>query len=563
MLADATSGSGDGPSAASDAAFSLWLKRSGIVWDGLRIHYKPDCGAHVFTAQQYDEGDVMCEIPKSAVLSVLTASSAPALRWLVDCYGMQPDEALNMAVAYERSLGAASKWYGYFCTLPQCEPLPCMWPASQLTRLLAGTGLDVEARAKRQGLASEYQQIREALEALTASSEDQETCRLAFQMLDVVGAADYLHAASLTASRAFFVDEHHGEALVPFADLLNHKPALVPEGAQLEDGDDGDEDEDEDESEEEGESHNSQGGGESAGIASQEDGRIASSARRQAAVRLAARWGVSIEMDTTLHNLAADGDGDGGDDGCDSDGSEDDLHTSAFQGHVALVALRPLPAGAEVFNTYGEHGSRALLSSYGFALASNPLDVAELPWRAVRDAAVTHLPGGARAARARERFLRRHPACGAIFRSLVPTSRATFRFDCEGVPPPGLILALAWLLMPHDESIDRVRDVRAAARELLTTDDGRDTLKVLRRLPWPSVTPLQEVLRDAIRTHASAAFPPIVLASAHSEEDGHKLAQRHAYDGSDAALYHVTLLARAELRIWRAADANLGSRRRE
>ena len=31
----------------------------------------------------------------------------------------------------------------------------------------------------------------------------------------------FIEAVSVVASRAFFVDENHGEALVPFADLLN------------------------------------------------------------------------------------------------------------------------------------------------------------------------------------------------------------------------------------------------------------------------------------------------------------------------------------------------------
>ena len=35
--------------------------------------------------------------------------------------------------------------------------------------------------------------------------------------------AEYVHAATLMASRGFFVDERHGDGLVPAIDVANHK----------------------------------------------------------------------------------------------------------------------------------------------------------------------------------------------------------------------------------------------------------------------------------------------------------------------------------------------------
>lgn len=57
---------------------------------------------------------------------------------------------------------------------------------------------------------------------------------LASSMVDRVGLQEYLQASSLASSRAFYVDEHHGECLVPLADLFNHKAALLPAGVTLE-----------------------------------------------------------------------------------------------------------------------------------------------------------------------------------------------------------------------------------------------------------------------------------------------------------------------------------------
>ena len=52
-----------------------------------------------------------------------------------------------------------------------------------------------------------------------------------------------------------------------------------------------------------------------------DDGRMASSGRREVAARVAAAWGVSIVMDATLTNLAVDSEmeGNSGDDGEDGD----------------------------------------------------------------------------------------------------------------------------------------------------------------------------------------------------------------------------------------------------
>lgn len=57
---------------------------------------------------------------------------------------------------------------------------------------------------------------------------------LASSMVSRVGLQEYLQASSLASSRAFYVDEHHGECLVPLADLFNHKAALLPAGVTLE-----------------------------------------------------------------------------------------------------------------------------------------------------------------------------------------------------------------------------------------------------------------------------------------------------------------------------------------
>ncbi len=55
-----------------------------------------------------------------------------------------------------------------------------------------------------------------------------------------------------------------------------------------------------------------------------------------------------------------------------------------------IVAAQPLAAGAEVWNTYGEHGNAELLKKYGFALPFNAFDEVRTYIGTAKDAVVRH-----------------------------------------------------------------------------------------------------------------------------------------------------------------------------
>ena len=405
--------------------------------------------------QDFDNGAILASIPKAAVLSIRTAACADLLERLSE--DVPCDALLHMAIATERARGSASPWYGYLQTLPiNGEPLPLLWPDAEITRLLAGTGLDDDARQRRRELAAEYKSIQLLLRTLGEEA-------IASQ-LDLTS---YLHAATIASSRAFYVDEYHGEALVPFADLLNHKAALVPDDAIVEGGD---------------------------------ESRRGHSRLRDAAQRAANLFGVSLEMDTTLHNLA--------------DLAEDDDDDDAPC--VALVALRPLIAGDEVFNTYGEHDNRHLLMYYGFTLRQNPLDVAGLPWRAIRAKAVEMI--GERAVRYREREWGWQGA----------RTKMLCDFDCDGTPP--------------QEMLDRLYDLPWKA-ELGSADVYYESIKAAGSAALAPVA----VLYGAIVAHAASGYSPAALAAAARDEDEE--------DDPRAAL--VANIVRSELRVWDAAKRRL------
>ena len=227
---------------------ALWLGAQGVRLDGVRIDSDSTTGAlRLVSTRAIGEEEAIIVVPKSAVLSVKTATNQAVEALLdeaaLDKPGGFPDSAVQtLVVAFERSKGAASRWHDYLESMREVADLPILWSEDELA-LLRGTGLDVAARTWRAELAREHRTITRAL-------------REAGQHVGAEGAAmarlplvSYVHAATLMASRGFFVDDSHGDGLVPAIDVANHKCALAPEG----DGDSEEEEEEEEEAEAEAE----------------------------------------------------------------------------------------------------------------------------------------------------------------------------------------------------------------------------------------------------------------------------------------------------------------------
>ena len=109
------------------------------------------------------------------------------------------------------------------------------YPLTEPNTRAEGTGMEEEVDQDRQRFAYFWtNHVRPLLEdALGSKKVPQGT---AFQ--------SFLRAVSYSNSRGFYVDERHGEAMVPFADLFNHKCAYTPlEYEVWTQGDDDDDDE--------------------------------------------------------------------------------------------------------------------------------------------------------------------------------------------------------------------------------------------------------------------------------------------------------------------------------
>jgi len=308
--------------------------------------------------------------------AVLTRHPSPQL-------GTEGGIGLAVALMYERSQGGSSAWAPYLATLPAREPLPVTWAEPQL-RLLQGTALPDSCAADRERLRADWQRHVKPLTAADATRFPEP--HFSYDA--------YVAARTLTASRGFAVDAYHGEGLVPLADLFNHEPdehvhftgtgaacACCGRRDRVADGDDSDEGEEEDE-----EASGPEEGGES-----EEDG---------------------ADEEASDDDDGSDSDGpevaslDGGDDDpaelppprpasgpcplCEADVAAPLPADEADDAFLTMEAVVAVPAGSEVFNTYGARSNAQLLHVYGFALRATPHDAcrcdAPLVAQALREA---------------------------------------------------------------------------------------------------------------------------------------------------------------------------------
>jgi len=81
-------------------------------------------------------GETISKIPDSALLSLHTACN-PTVDQLLDDQTAEFEETavLIHVVAYERSIGKASKWAPYFNSMPEAEDIPILWNDQELTLL--------------------------------------------------------------------------------------------------------------------------------------------------------------------------------------------------------------------------------------------------------------------------------------------------------------------------------------------------------------------------------------------------------------------------------------------
>lgn len=304
---------------------------------------------------------------------------------------------LALAYMYEKSIGPASPWYEYLETIDQttlAQENPRFWSA-QDQDLLVGTELFYHTlKVEDDDVAEVYKY--DVLPFLERNNlfEDQPE----YRTLEC-----YRDSLLAVASRAFDVDVYHGLSLVPGACLFNHsenedvhfevqsqvcplcgsaeicehsidriKPPLHDESFVDDDNDTA-------------AAPNGNGNGNEAGDAEMLD--VSNPNNSTQAPEGLSEEGLSSsfefsddESDDGFEDIDDDDQEDGSEgdeeDGENEDGEFDDEddeedYPEDTADTCDLVTIRPIPAGKEVFNTYGELSNHFLASRYGFALWGN------------------------------------------------------------------------------------------------------------------------------------------------------------------------------------------------
>lgn len=209
------------------AVLEPWLRAQGVRWDEQALRIGPPSaeeggdgsGVGVYAASALTNGMDIGSIPKSAVLSIANSPWQSVIRTSFAARGHDEDTLLTVVVLAELKRGTASPWYGYLASMPQSRALvPADWSAKEVARL-HGTEFDAEMviEEKRQ-LKHVFHSVRPLLRRLGLLNRVVEEEALF---------ADFKLCHGWVSSRAFYVDERHGEALAPFADLFNHKHSIV------------------------------------------------------------------------------------------------------------------------------------------------------------------------------------------------------------------------------------------------------------------------------------------------------------------------------------------------
>ncbi|KAJ2065781.1 hypothetical protein GGI17_000050 [Coemansia sp. S146] len=339
-------------------------------------------GFGVVSLRKLESDEQLVVIPKSAVISAATSALANIF---IDA-DIGGNLALCITVMYEKSLGHESPWYGYLQSLPECADIPLLWDA--LSRSwLKGTDVGEWISRDEASLLEDFGVLQDLVAeypAVFGGSDFKWDCFESFVKI-----------ASLVSSRAFSVDVHRDNSMVPFADIFNHRTAkenvhivceemVCPvcgeafgcahmdalEEMDNHEGASEDEDEGEDNSESEEDSEYEEDDDSSDSESEDEMGEelpllvdlmgntVADELQQDEDIEME-----SVGDERSEHSGEIDSD----------DDQEDELVDT-----LEMVVFRPCKANTEVFNTYGEHGSAYLLHRYGFCDTKNPFDSVSL-----------------------------------------------------------------------------------------------------------------------------------------------------------------------------------------
>ncbi|EOA23789.1 hypothetical protein CARUB_v10017003mg [Capsella rubella] len=389
-------------------AFKRWMKANGVdCSDALNLVDDQNDGVSVRALCDLKEGDVVANISKPACLTIKTSGA----REIIKSADLDGSLGLSVALMYERSLGEKSPWAGYLQSLPIQEDLPLVWSLQDVDSLLSGTELHKVVKEDHVLICEDWEENILPLTSSLPQNVDP----------DSFGIKDYLAAKSLIASRSFQIDDYHGSGMVPLADLFNHKTGaedvhFTAESSHSESDTD--------------ESDN----GDAVNEANDEDepSSKSSSSPEQSFEE------VPAEITDEEANKEEEEE--------EEEEEEDEENSSMLQDDLSclkMIMVKDVPAGAEVFNTYGLMGNAALLHRYGFTEPDNPYDIVNIDLELVTEWSSSSFTS--RYTRARLALWRKLGYTGCESQN-----SEYFEISSTGEPQSELLILLYIVLLPDD-----------------------------------------------------------------------------------------------------------------
>lgn len=341
-------------------AFQAFLRDVGATFDSNAIAFTNSKlhGFGVVARKPVKKGTVLATIPKSAILSVKTASlwkhvyesnTAQSNRAEDLDTASETDEAqfnrnrfcpplfqLPAAVLFESLQAQRSPWFHYLSVLPRSLAeigVPLAEKEEDVTTVCRGTGIEIVSGLMRSKLRTAFEKFVKPLFRERAKQLGIEP-----EVIDSVELNRFVLAFAWVTSRAFEVDALHGNSLVPIADMFNHETdgehVHIEGSAENEDSDEGESNEEE--SEDEDQVHNAGDG---------QGGELSNDNEK-----------VTANSENGEHRNAP---------------TDDNLPNV-----LRIVCVRDVTAGKEVFNTFGQKSNTILYLNYGFTEAHNAHDTA-------------------------------------------------------------------------------------------------------------------------------------------------------------------------------------------
>lgn len=356
--------------------FGSFLNVTGVKYDSRAIRFfrSPIHGYGVEALCDLNVGQNVATIPKASILSVETSAlwseinndanvirNTPAsgtCKVDVDTVGdsehprdslCPPLFQLPAALLFECVLAEKSRWKDYISILPQSLSqigVPLSLSDEDVTKVFYGTSIDELTVRMRSALKDVFKNNVHKL-LLRRATE----LNIELSAVERLTDADFIWAFACVTSRAFQVDNFHGNSMVPIADIFNHR--TNGEHVHIEgESDESDSDSDDDSENSLEHSHND-------GPSEPRDG------------------GNEVLVPSVIEQ-AVNGNS-------KTQGTCKRRRTADENDELLIICVKAALKGEELFNTFGQKSNTSLYLNYGFTEKDNPYDSAYIHKRDVED----------------------------------------------------------------------------------------------------------------------------------------------------------------------------------